>query len=801
MMVGRALSAVNRRFGRRAAIWGALLAAAALTLGFVPLFDLLGYDFSFAIGLGAAFAAVDIGQGTVAAARRAEAARQRPTPDVLPLVGWALVGALATLIAPLVLSLANMVRVQNCNVLAGLGFFALLPVATVLFAAPAGVIVGLAFPRRGRLVAWLLPVASLVWSLLRLYLDPPVFAFDPFGGYFPGPIYDEALRPPLLLFVYRLVNLVWIGAAVALAAAAAERGWSPRAWRRWPALVALPLVVAGAALFAARGHIGYHVRRADLERALDGERRTAHFVLRFATNQGLSPAELALAEEDLEFRYDQLRRILGVEPRLPITVYEFPTPEQKKGLVGAGNTLYAKPWTRQIFIQSDRFPSDRLRHEMAHVFAGAFGDPLFGVSLAWRWKGPLPLPRLASGLIEGIAEAADAGDPEGPSTIHQQAAAMLTAGRMPPLAAVVGAGFSTMSGARAYTAAGSFTRYLLEAHGADKLRRLYRTAGDFDGVYGVPLAKLEQDWRQLLSRQPVSPRDRAQASERFRRPAIFLKVCARELAARAAEARLVLRSAPDRAVRLLEETCRDDPHEPTFRLQLAEALAAAGETPRAMDVTNQLLRDGDLTDPMRARVSSLAGTIYFHTGDFANAAAAERRVAALAPDEGDRRSATAKLRALSAPAARDTLGRALYGDQIGVGNDAVLTFFLIDEFARVFPGDRLGPYLIGRQLLSRDPAHALPFLRRACGDVETPASGTPAAGDATVSAAVTPLPPDFGRECHRMVADAAYRVGDFARARLALRRLAATAETEADRLRALDMLERVDWAADHRHTL
>ena len=46
---------------------------------------------------------------------------------------------------------------------------------------------------------------------------------------------------------------------------------------------------------------------------------------------------------------------------------------------------------------------------MAHVFAGAFGDPLFGVSLAWRWHGPLPLPTLASGLIEGIAEAADAG--------------------------------------------------------------------------------------------------------------------------------------------------------------------------------------------------------------------------------------------------------------------------------------------------------------------------------------------------------------------------------------------------------
>ena len=48
-----------------------------------------------------------------------------------------------------------------------------------------------------------------------------------------------------------------------------------------------------------------------------------------------------------------------------------------------------------------------------------------------------------------------------------------------------------------------------------------------------------------------------------------------------------------------------------------------------------------------------------------------------------------------------------------------------------------------------------------------------------------------------MIADAAYRVGDFVRARAALARLATDA-TEADRLRALDMRARVDWAAGQR---
>ena len=47
-----------------------------------------------------------------------------------------------------------------------------------------------------------------------------------------------------------------------------------------------------------------------------------------------------------------------------------------------------------------------------------------------------------------------------------------------------------------------------------------------------------------------------------------------------------------------------------------------------------------------------------------------------------------------------------------------------------------------------------------------------------------------------MTADAAYRVGDFPRARAALAQLAAAA-TEADRARA-DMRARVAWAASQR---
>ena len=777
---------LRAHLGLRPLVWTAVLAGMAIILDFVPLYDLLGYDFSFALGMGVALAGVDIGQGVIARARAAQG-RSPAGVELARAFGTAAALTAGTLALPLLLGLANAVRVENCSLAEGLAFFALLPVGSALYAATAGVLAGLATPspRRGRLLAFALPVGSIVWTLLRLYRDPPVFAFDPFGGYFPGPIYDEALRPTLALLLFRVANLVWIATAFTLALAAAGRSRDPRSWRRPPALTAMPLLAASIALYALGGRMGFHIGRGDLERELSRTATTDHFVVHYAPGSK-TRTDLALEIEDLEFRYDQLRQTLGVEPKPPITVWDFPSPEVKKALVGAEHTLYAKPWTREIFVQGERFPSTRLRHEMAHVFAGTFGDPILGVALAWRW-GPLPHPALAMGLVEGLAEAADADAPSGDATIHQEAAAMMAAGLAPPLADVVGAGFSTVAGARAYTMAGSFAAFLLTTRGADKLRELYRSAGNFSDVYRVPLRDLEREWRQFLGKQPLTTGQRAQATEAFRRPAIFKRVCARELGARVAAARAALATDPARAVALLRSTCADDPEEPLYRLALARAALAAGLDSAARDELARLGLDGSLTVPLRAEAESLSAAIDFYARDFANAEVHQRRALQLAATEADRRQAYARLRGLASPTARDTLGRALFGDDpTDLDDDRVLPFFLFTEYARLAPGDRLGPYLVGRQLLARDAAHALPHLTRACGDDQLGAP--PAQGG---------LPPEFERECRRMIAEAAYRVGDFARARDALARLSVDA-TEADRLRALDMRARVDWAATRR---
>src|SRR5215471_9271450 len=143
--VRAAVNEARRGTGLRALVWAGLLAILAVVLAFIPLFDVLGYDFSFALGLAAAVAAVDVGHGLVAV-------RGRPAdaPGLLRLCARACVVAAALLVLPLLISVANALRVRNCSFAVGFGFFALLPLATVVYAAPAGVLVGTAVHGRRR---------------------------------------------------------------------------------------------------------------------------------------------------------------------------------------------------------------------------------------------------------------------------------------------------------------------------------------------------------------------------------------------------------------------------------------------------------------------------------------------------------------------------------------------------------------------------------------------------------------------------------------------------------------------------
>ena len=121
---------------------------------------------------------------------------------------------------PLVLLLANGLRVRNCNYFAGFLFYLLLPVLSAAISAAVGVVAGLFAATRARAlcVGYGVFLVSIAWAVLRALNSPAVFAYDPFFGYFPGALYDEEVRVEPAFFWARLEQLLFALSALFCAA-------------------------------------------------------------------------------------------------------------------------------------------------------------------------------------------------------------------------------------------------------------------------------------------------------------------------------------------------------------------------------------------------------------------------------------------------------------------------------------------------------------------------------------------------------------------------------------------------------
>jgi Tfp pilus assembly protein PilF len=691
------------------------------------------------------------------------------------LFGRALATATLVLLGPplLVITL-NAARVKVCDYPTGLAFYLLLPGLSVTCATAVGVAAGLATrrPARATALAVAVIVASLGLSLYGFYAAPPIFAFDPFGGWFPGALYDEDVTVHAPLLWARLYHLVGSAALLGLLGLFTDRH-SLRlrlssARHRPAALGVVLLCTAAATVLGMLGPtLGYRQTAGTIARALGGRRETPHFVILYPRT-GEVARHLDLIARDHEFRYAQLEATLGVRPAGRITSYVFASAGQKRALMGAARVYIAKPWRREIFIQHGRFPHGVLKHELAHVFAGAFGAPPLGIAM--RWRGPWP--EVNGGLIEGVAEAA-AWSPAGDRlTDHEWARALEELRLAPPLRQVFGLGFFTAAAPRGYAIAGSFCRHLLEAHGAPRLAALYRNGGDFAAAYGRPLAALEADWRAMLARRPLDPADLEVARDRFQRPAIFHVPCAHTVAVRRRDAEALLRQgAPAEAARELAAACRDDPDDPEGHLDLAAAQEQSDDPGAARQTLTALLARR-LAATTRARALVQLAQLELRAGDETRARASLEEAGALATEEGTARTTRALLTALRDPRLGPPLRQAFLPEEPGRA-DAALMMLRFRDAVDAAPDDGLGPYLLGRQLYLRDrPRDALPYLERA---------------------AARPLPDErFRRENQRLIGLSAYLAGDRPRARTAFERLRHAPETPpGQRLEAEDFLERI----------
>ena len=652
-------------------LWASILCVTAGVLCFVPLFNLLAFEFAFAMGIPVAMCAGLTGaraEGESVWRRWLKAMRTAAVLTALPLI-------------PITL---NALRVRNCDYLEGLLFYGLLPGLTVIIASAWGVLAGRV--KRRRLLFWGILLGSVGWSVARFWLHPPVDAFNPFLGYYPGSIYDEVVPIGDRLLWSRAEDLGWAVAAVACAGMIR----APR-----------PLVIAGLTLAGAIGlRVGatahdVHRDAGHVQAALGGHRATTHVDIYYPKRW--SKAHVDALATDLEFAYAELVAFLAKAPAERPALYLYPSRPAKKRLMGAGRTRIAKPWQRSIHIHAPQVGDAVSIHELAHVFSAELSNAPLHLSM----RGPLP----HMGLIEGLAVAAtwESGrlDP------HHWTAAMRAAGLAPKLSKLLSpTGFLSNNSQTAYTLCGSFVRFQHDTEGASAVEATYRNG------QVMPPERLDAviaAWEAHLDTLPVDARALLEAQARFDRPAIFRKVCAHEIAAlRREAAQAISRNDLPGALKHLDALLGHVPRDVDARLLRVPVLVGLGRVADARTHAQAIVDDpkagGVARNQARERLADLTAA----SGD-ASASVEYDALIAQTFNRAILRRLAVKRAALSHPRGASVI--ALLTAPRGTPNE-ILAQHVATAVAQA-PDWAVARYLAGRRALNEDEPGAEAHLRAA----------------------------------------------------------------------------------------
>jgi len=316
---------------------------------------------------------------------------------------------LAAVLAPAAILIVNAFIVPNCAPGTGLLLYALGPVCSAIVAVcMAALAVGLA-PRWPRLLFAVLALLSCVPAAWHFLNQPQVTAYGPLVGYIAGPLYEDVVEPDWTWLSYRALDIaLWFALVAATHAGSAI-----------PARLAMAVAATAVIVGTIRGPVdGWRVDVETISRALplsvpveiptpaaSGDQQQLRrapspaMVLHMAS--GAQHAWLrAEVTGDAREAYARLWSFFGGPADETIHIYLYPDVTTKHRMMGARNVEMAKPWLRQVHMVMPAPGGTILRHEMAHVFAGALGSPPFDVPMA---SGVVPNAL----LIEGVAVAAE----------------------------------------------------------------------------------------------------------------------------------------------------------------------------------------------------------------------------------------------------------------------------------------------------------------------------------------------------------------------------------------------------------
>lgn len=662
-------------------------------MGFLPLFGGPSYEAALGTGLvipalAAASTAIDVAEDRAAAFTAI--ARGLFTGFVLG-------------VAALVTVFAHGLRVGFCDPWPDVQLWLLGPGAGGLMGGAWGAAAGFAVAplERHRLrrvaalaVAVLGPLGGIAVSIGRFYTSPMVFAFDPFFGFFAGPIYDTVIQPIDQLVTYRLGSLGTLGAALVLALHV-DRSSSGRPvfrWRRQPGLAVLGAAsaVVSAYVWLDGPAFGHYSSAASIQKALG--QRLAGERCDVVYSSSIQTRDARVLADECDAWVPAVERYLETRGPDRILVYLFASPAEKGRLMGAATTYIAKPWRREIYLQTALYPHPTLGHELAHVIAGSFAHGPFLVSgpLGGWWPDP--------GRIEGVAVAAAPPEDED-LTLEEWSRAMLDMNILPPLASVFRLGFLGQNPAAAYTVAGAFVSFVHDTHGAGAIKRWY--AGEsIESITGKRLDALERDWHASLSRLGISPAALVTAKARFERPSIFRRSCPHVVDAFAGAAGQRLGAGDVTGAReAFERVLALDPTDFGARMGLAACARKAGDLPAARALYSAIAADPRRHRLERANAVETLADLALYQGNLEAARAGYDEVASLVVDE-DRLRALDVKRNPGSDVGRRAIVSLLIGDaKLGASWDVAAA--QLGEWLGGDPNQGLAPYLLGKNLYGR----------------------------------------------------------------------------------------------------
>ncbi|MFH5882959.1 hypothetical protein ACG2F4_01515 [Halalkalibaculum sp. DA3122] len=403
--------------------------------------------------------------------------------------------------------------VTGCYTVHGLGFWLFLPAPSVFLGYGTGRLFRLfkvPFPRF--LTLGTLSLIAAGGLLYEFFTLPQLYFFNHVWGYWPGPIYDEAVHFPLSLVGFRFLTLCWVLLVWLIPVLHKDRFY------KWIVGLATLGLVLG---YTQLEQMGIVTPREYLQQQLGGVLETEHARL-YYDEKAFSPSEIDRLGMETEFYVSQVQKALEIEQpdsANPIELYLYADPWQKKQLVGAKYTSYVTVWQRipQVHIARGQVEGT-LKHEIVHA-----------VTALLEWPGLVP----NIGLTEGIAVAL-APDRSPRSTIDQ----LVAAGGPYPNAEQMESslsywGFYTSRSPVSYTTAGSFVRYLIETYPPQHFVNAYK-CGDVEHGYERPFADLVAGWHHRLDSVRIDSSDRRRASDMFGRPSVFEQPCPHKVS-RAAE--------------------------------------------------------------------------------------------------------------------------------------------------------------------------------------------------------------------------------------------------------------------------